>query len=149
MLRPIDILPRFLVDYVLILCLRRKYPGRRIETPSIGRRAVLGYGCVIGRGSVIGGNASIGDYSYVNAGAMIGSGRIGKFCSIAYYCQIGMSEHPLSLLSTSPRVYKGMWDEHESPPEIGNDVWIRKSCDCTARCEDRRRSCSCRRCYPY
>ena len=33
------------------------------------------------------------------------SGEIGRFCSIGPYAIIGMPEHPISYLSTSPRLY--------------------------------------------
>ena len=80
----------------------------------------------------IGPGVMIGDYSYVNAGTIIASGKIGKYCSIGYLCQIGMPTHPVSRLSTSPKTYGGdnifglpnSWDDYAAPPLIGNDVWI-------------------------
>jgi acetyltransferase-like isoleucine patch superfamily enzyme len=74
----------------------------------------------------------IGDYSYVNRGTIVGSGKIGKFCSIGYYCQIGMHDHPIRFASTSPLTYGRRnlfgkaccWDDFSAPPVIGNDVWI-------------------------
>jgi acetyltransferase-like isoleucine patch superfamily enzyme len=88
--------------------------------------------CRLLQGVQIGPNVSIGGYSYVNDGTLIGSGTIGKFCSIAYYCEIGMHEHPLDYVSTSPFLYGTQnifataecWDDFRSPPAIGHDVWI-------------------------
>jgi len=82
-------------------------------------------------------NASIGAHTYVGANTDIECAEIGKFCSIADHCRIGMAGHTLSCLSTSPiftRVVNGcheQWvendvfpDEQDVPANIGNDVWI-------------------------
>lgn len=84
------------------------------------------------RGVDIRNGVEIGDYSYVSPNTVIASGVIGKFSSIGYNCQIGMFEHPIDYISTSPKVYgaknvfgfEETWDEIKSPPVIGNDVWI-------------------------
>ncbi|MEM5663830.1 CatB-related O-acetyltransferase [Bacillus toyonensis] len=68
----------------------------------------------------------------MNSDTRIISGIIGKFCSISYGCQIGMSEHPTNYISTSPYSYGSSnifgitpyFEEVHSPPIIGNDVWI-------------------------
>ena len=94
--------------------------------------AKLGVGCLIARDVEIGSRAAIGDYSYVNAGSIVASGAIGKFCSIGYYSQIGLPEHPTTYISTSPRTYGAMnmfgsaafWNDYPAPPIIENDVWI-------------------------
>lgn len=80
----------------------------------------------------IGQNVVLGDFSYVNSDTRVTSGTIGKFCSISYGCQIGMSEHPVNFLSSSPYLYGSSnifgippyFEEIHSPPVIGNDVWI-------------------------
>jgi acetyltransferase-like isoleucine patch superfamily enzyme len=66
---------------------------------------------------------------------MIGSGSIGKYCSIGYFCQIGMHRHPIGYLSSSPVTYgrgnvlgiEQEWSDFPAPPEIGHDVWIGSS----------------------
>ena len=76
--------------------------------------------------------ASIGDQSYINDGTRVGTARIGRFCSIGYHCSIGLHEHPLDLISTSPRFYgtQNVFDKPaayidlHSPVVIGDDVWI-------------------------
>jgi acetyltransferase-like isoleucine patch superfamily enzyme len=68
----------------------------------------------------------------VNRGTVIASGRVGKFTSIGYYCQIGMPNHPVAFLSTSPLTYGrnnifGLpcyWDELASPSVIGSHVTV-------------------------
>ena len=49
---------------------------------------------------------SIGKGTYIGSGTVIGNcDRIGKYCSIAKDVKIGMSNHPLNFVSTSPRFY--------------------------------------------
>ena len=125
-------MPRSFRDYVKLLLVRRRYPGRTIHTPYVHPTAKLGMHCRLHRGVQVGPNVSIGDYSYVNDGTLIGSGTIGRFCSLAYYCEIGMHEHPLDHVSTSPFIYgpqnifqeAELWHDFRSPPIIGNDVWM-------------------------
>ena len=92
----------------------------------------IGVGVGIARDVIVNSNVTIGDHSYLNHGAIVFSGSIGKFSSIAHRAQIGPEEHPVELVSTSPHVYGPMGDripslkvdEFPSPPRIGNDVWI-------------------------
>ena len=49
---------------------------------------------------------SIGKGTYIGSGTVIGNcDRIGKYCSISKSVKIGMSNHPLNFVSTSPRFY--------------------------------------------
>lgn len=80
----------------------------------------------------------IGAHTYIAANTEIENAEIGKFCSVADYCRIGMSSHSLQYLSTSPvftqtvNALHEKWIEkdvfeHKSSDErtfIGNDVWI-------------------------
>jgi len=57
--------------------------------------------------------------------------EIGKFCSIAGNVKIGLGEHPIDCLSTSPYLYsenlgyiKGLSEIYAEKNIIGNDVWI-------------------------
>lgn len=90
------------------------------------------YRCVKAKGSVI------GAHTYIAANTEIENAEIGKFCSIADHCRIGMSGHSLDYLSTSPiftqtvNALQERWIEndileHKSEDErayIGNDVWV-------------------------
>ena len=83
-------------------------------------------------------NAKIEAYSYIAANTDIENAEIGKFCSIADHCRIGMSGHSLQYMSTSPiftqkiNALQECWIdknifEHKSTDErvyIGNDVWV-------------------------
>lgn len=82
--------------------------------------------------------AVIGAHSYISVGTDIENAEIGKYCSIADHCRIGMSGHSLDFLSTSPiftqtiNALQECWVdkdifEHKSEDErayIGNDVWV-------------------------
>ncbi|WP_290369666.1 CatB-related O-acetyltransferase [Peribacillus simplex] len=118
--------------YLIIKKLNKKFPGRTIKTHRIANSVKLGKKCGVYYDVELGNGVSIGDYSYVNDRSVIGSGKVGKFCSIGYNCQIGMPEHPLDFISTSPFTYginnvfnfNPTWNDFNNPPIIGNDVWI-------------------------
>ena len=81
---------------------------------------------------------SIGARTYIAANTEIENAVIGKYCSIADHCRIGMSGHSLDCLSTSPiftiarNALQQQWVdkdifldlEREETAYIGNDVWI-------------------------
>ena len=77
----------------------------------------------------------MGDYSYICPGTQLTCAEVGKFCSVATGCLIGLAAHHLRGLSTSPVFTERdnptgfRWTEaHEEdvlrPVSIGNDVWI-------------------------
>lgn len=83
-------------------------------------------------------NAVIGAHSYIAANTDIENAEIGKFCSVADHCRIGMSGHSLQYISTSPiftqtrNALQERWIEedifeHKSEKErvvLGHDVWV-------------------------
>lgn len=81
-------------------------------------------------------NSEINSFTYLGKNCLVQNTTIGKFCSIANEVLIGLGNHPLDLLSTSPLFYrihnplqlklvKENLDVVEYKPiEIGNDVWI-------------------------
>lgn len=86
------------------------------------------------RGAKIKG-ACIGAYTYVSANTDVENAEIGRFCSIADNCRIGMGSHEMTCISTSPvfghaiNATRFSWtnrivDETENRTIIGNDVWI-------------------------
>jgi len=124
--------PDGIKDYIRLMAAKLRYRDSYIGSPHIGKGVSLGWRTSVSRGVELGAGVRIGDCSYVNCGAIIGSGEIGRFCSIGPYAIIGMPEHPVTYLSTSPRLYgrcnvlglASTWDEYPSPPVIGSDVWI-------------------------
>lgn len=125
-----EIIPEGLVNFIKLLRNKRRYPGREIYSPHIHQSAVLGNKTIINK-DVLLGEVEIGDRTYIQEGTKIISGKIGRFCSIAYNCQIGLPEHPTNFISTSPKTYsayniwgfKNLWT-NPNPPIIGSDVWI-------------------------
>ena len=80
-------------------------------------------------------SSNVNDYSYIGGKTVLVHASVGKFCSIAGNCHIGMGTHTLNKLSTSPiftEKYNGTgvsWvniniENPYSPVLIGNDVWI-------------------------
>ncbi len=80
-------------------------------------------------------NSDIGKYSYVGSGTEIIDAKIGKFCSIARDCNIGLATHTLQNISTSPIFTEKengtgySWTsitikDQPAKVNIGNDVWI-------------------------
>lgn len=79
-------------------------------------------------------NTEIQRYSYVGNNCFCLNAKIGPFCSIADFCRIGGSQHPLERVSTSPVFYKGRnvfkthFAEFDATSReyitIGADVWI-------------------------
>lgn len=125
-----DLIPEGVINYVKLLRNKAKYKGREIHSPHILGTAILGDKCIIGKDVLIG-DVEIGDRTYIQEGTKIISGKIGRFCSIAYNCQIGLPEHPTNYISTSPKTYSAyniwgfdnLWT-NPKPPVIGSDVWI-------------------------
>lgn len=83
-------------------------------------------------------HASIGAHTYIANNTDIENAEIGKFCSIADHCRIGMGAHTLRCLSTSPlftqkrngchqqwtSVNIGDKPLEKNTVHVGNDVWI-------------------------
>lgn len=131
-----DLLPIGLGDYYRRLRAQLSHPGCRVRTGHIGRHVTLGRCSSVLDGAQLGNNVQIGEYSYVNYGTIISSGAIGRFTSIGPNCMIGLPEHPIDFLSTSPLTYgsnnvlglRCCWDDYQRPPSIGNDVWVGGMC---------------------
>lgn len=81
-------------------------------------------------------NVEIGRYTYIGNQVQIDQHvtKIGRYCSIASGCKLGLGPHPSFFLSTSTAFYdperglvqKLLFDEYQDNHEtmIGNDVWI-------------------------
>src|SRR5215213_2384072 len=104
-MRLLDAIPEEAKEYLRLVSVRARYPGRHIFSARIAADAVLGHEVRVGPRTEILSGVHIGDYSYINDGTMVGSGTIGKYCSIGFYVNIGLHEHPLDYLSTSSRTY--------------------------------------------
>lgn len=80
-------------------------------------------------------NSEVGDYSYIGPRSQIINAEIGKFCSVAFDCNIGLASHTLSHISTSPifteckngtgyRWVKADKYKNIKVVRLGNDVWV-------------------------
>lgn len=105
---------------------------RKIKKPAI-KRCKRGKDTAIESGSLVI-NVSIGSHSYCGYNCKILNTTIGRFCSIGDNVSIGLSNHRMDLLSTSPcfsekkdsvkfKTYKGK-SISDITTTIGNDVWI-------------------------
>ncbi len=78
--------------------------------------------------------SSMGRYSYVSRDSSLYHADVGQFCSIAGRVSIGLPEHDMAYVSTSPVFMRGSnymkahFAENEPPEQervrVGNDVWI-------------------------
>lgn len=81
-------------------------------------------------------DVKLGDYTYVGDSTRILCANVGKYCSISGYVLIGLGNHPVDMVSTSPVFFSNRnamrtkwvkrdpgFKEHNTIT-IGNDVWI-------------------------
>lgn len=78
-------------------------------------------------------NSTLGEYSYISQFSIVNKTNIGKFCSIANGCYIGLWEHDTDVSTHSFFLYPhcgGFVDEYTDykkdiiETNIGNDVWV-------------------------
>ncbi|WP_245224703.1 CatB-related O-acetyltransferase [Pseudozobellia sp. WGM2] len=115
---------------------RKRFPKAIIDkgvtfTPdvAIGERAHLLSGCVIN-------HSSIGSYSYIGKNSLIQNVSLGNYCSIAHEVNMGLGQHPINLVGTSPLFYRknntfnislveqDLDFKEYAPIKIGHDVWV-------------------------
>jgi virginiamycin A acetyltransferase len=120
-----------LLKYFRLKRLQCAFPHSKIESDKVSLEARIGRDVLIKSDVSIGKNVQIGDHSYVNSYTDIHEAKIGKFCSIAGFCAIGLDSHPVDWISTSPKLYSLLnmtgdegYKEPKAYPVIGNDVWI-------------------------
>ena len=123
-------------SYFRLLLIRRKFPTSVLHDGTyLDRLSELGSYSVLFRNVTLI-NSSLGAYSYVQSNSVICNAEVGKFCSIASNVHIGLANHPMHMVSTSPVFYdnsqplsKFMVDgtifcEELPRTTIGPDVWI-------------------------
>jgi virginiamycin A acetyltransferase len=120
------------IDWLSLIRVQWRHRNAQVHSRLVHPTATLGSNTTIARWTEVGRGSVIGDYSYINMHTCIGYAIIGKFTSIGYQCSIGLSEHPTSLLSTSPHIYGSraifrrapLFNDNKAPSLVGNDVWI-------------------------
>lgn len=96
-----------------------------IEEFSTSPKCSFGRHSRIRSGNYIYGNIKMGRYSYISGpGCIVFDCEIGNFCSIARQVSIGLPDHQISFVSTSPFFKPAEAGEQKAAPRIGNDVWI-------------------------
>lgn len=77
--------------------------------------------------SLISPDTVIGDWTFIGAGTAVTKSQIGRYCSIATNCSIGMGEHLIDRISTSVHFYPPSEARNmlvQKDLIIKNDVWI-------------------------
>ena len=88
----------------------------RGKTYKVGKNTIIVKPSYIDFRSIIGSNTCIGPYNNIT------KAKIGNYCSIGSYVQIGQGEHDTTQISTS--CFLCEQDLIRGICEIGNDVWI-------------------------
>lgn len=124
------VLPLSMIKYLKTLRSRWHFRGRnnRIDSAYVSVRAVLADHIVIAENCVIEPTVSIGRYTYMQANCNINNASLGNFCSLGNNVLIGPWQHPLCMVSTSPKLYRnvlgGAFFDTPKNVVIGHDVWI-------------------------
>lgn len=80
----------------------------------------FGPNCVISQ-------STFGKKSYVNYNSIIANSNVGNYCSIGPNCVIGLGNHPVNYVSSSPFFYQTgnlHYTKEQTKVNIGHDVWI-------------------------
>ena len=108
----------------------------RLSGPS---KVIYEQPCMANSATSVIGLCEFGAYTYFGDDCLIGSCKIGRFCSIAPGVKIALGEHPLHHISTHPVFFgskngfkfpdgvgtpRQLGEKKHSPVVIGNDVWI-------------------------
>lgn len=122
--------------YIRIILLRKKFPNSVIYSGvTVNKTCILGEYSVLFQDVALM-NSSLGAYSYIQSGSVVDNAEIGKFCSIASNVNIGLADHPMHMVSTSPVFYDNsqplpkflvnerVFSEILPHTMIGADVWI-------------------------
>jgi acetyltransferase-like isoleucine patch superfamily enzyme len=116
--------------------LRRKFPLSVIySNVAVDNYSILNHNSVLFKEVTLI-NSSLGAYSYIQSGSVVSNAEIGQFCSIASQVNIGLANHPMHMVSSSPVFYdnsqplpkflidKRVYTETLPRTIIGPDVWI-------------------------
>ena len=83
---------------------------KRFSTSVIHLGVTVDQNCTLGEHSVLFRdvtliNSNLGAYSYIQSGSVVCNADVSKFCSIAGGVNIGLADHPMHMVSTSPVFY--------------------------------------------
>ncbi len=130
------LIPRFIRRALHEFMLRHRFPGSVVHAGATADGASrLGYSSVL-FANVHLVDSSLGNYSYVQENSTLYGVDVGPFCSIAANVTVGLLNHPMFMVSTSPVFYDNTQPlprffvdrnlfSHEFPRTvIEADVWI-------------------------
>lgn len=121
---------RFWIFYLNLICKKCN-----IKAQSVSRNTKFEKGVIVEEGVYLN-SLFVGKYTYINKNCLIDKNtiKIGRFCSIAYNCRIGLGGHPMDWVSTHSFTYKPKYGfnkknltkiaEGNLETIVGNDVWI-------------------------
>jgi len=122
-------------QFIWKMLVRITNPSCTIKASALGKDLKLEKGVTIQAGSVVS-CKKVGKYTYINRNTLIDKNveSIGRFCSIAYGCKLGLGSHPTNWVSSHPFSYQKKYGfvsndklfggESKKPCVIGHDVWI-------------------------
>jgi acetyltransferase-like isoleucine patch superfamily enzyme len=127
---------KFIKQQIKYFLIKNRFKESKVHYGvSIDKSSLLGKHTVIFTNTVLV-NSNIDNYSYVQKNSEIINTNIGKYCSIASNVTIGLANHPMGFLSTSPVFYDNSqplpfffteekYNEDLIPlTTIAADVWI-------------------------
>lgn len=130
------LIPRFIRRALHEFRLRHRFPGSVVHAGATANGASR-----LGDSSVLFANvrlvdSSLGNYSYVQENSTLYGADVGPFCSIAANVTVGLLDHPMFMVSTSPVFYdntqplprffvdRNMFSHEFTRTVIEADVWI-------------------------
>jgi acetyltransferase-like isoleucine patch superfamily enzyme len=129
-------IPMWLRHAIYELRLRRRFPRCEIHSGAkVDNKSTVGYSSVLFRNSSLV-DSSLGNFSYIQENTSLYRADVGPFCSIAGNASIGLVDHPIFMLSTSPVFYdctqplprffvaENLFPQEQPRTAIGADVWI-------------------------
>lgn len=130
------ILPVTFKNYLKILWIRNKFPTCKIYSGATvdHSSALENYSVLYGDVNLV--NSRIGCFSYIQSKTLVFNSDVGNFCSIASNVKIGLPDHPMHMVSTSPVFYdnsqalpkflvnKIVYSQNAARTFVGPDVWI-------------------------
>lgn len=127
---------RWLKNNIKYILLKKRFPASKIYVGAeIDENSRLGNDSVVFSNTIMV-NSIMGNYSYIQKNSEIVNTKIGKFCSIANNVHIGLPNHPMHMISTSPVFYdntqplpfffvdKKLSKDDIKQTVICDDVWI-------------------------
>ena len=123
-----SILRRGISRTLLLASVRRRYPGRAVDSVLVEPGAKLGEHVRVAHDVEIRSNVTVGRWTYIEPYSFVNGADIGSFCAIGRNVAIGCFQHPYTYPAVSAKLYRDLlglrYDDPSRPVVIGSDVWI-------------------------